>query len=89
MSRHNSRLGALRHCQIFTAIARKHIGVCRETLSVLQIDCLRFCRGLGMWKYYEWKQLPNFLLAAPVLSISFHAIYYYATAAPWRFITGP
>lgn len=33
---------------------------------------------MGPFNYFTLKQIPNFLLAAPILSISFYAIYFYA-----------
>ncbi|KAF4036220.1 Mannosyltransferase (PIG-V) [Phytophthora infestans] len=30
--------------------------------------------NVGLFRYYEWKQLPNFILAAPIFLLSFHAL---------------
>ncbi|XP_054823090.1 uncharacterized protein LOC129321378 isoform X2 [Prosopis cineraria] len=41
--------------------------------------------GVGFLRYFQLKQLPNFLLASPVLSLAFCSIYYYAKSRPQNF----
>ena len=45
------------------------------------------CRNVGFLHYFELKQLPNFLLAAPILLISASGIFHYFEADPVRFTT--
>ncbi|ORX89815.1 mannosyltransferase [Basidiobolus meristosporus CBS 931.73] len=41
----------------------------------------------GLFRYYEWKQLPNFLLAAPMVLLSFCGIWSYAAHDLLRFFS--
>lgn len=53
-------------------------------------DFLKFAlarRNVGFLHYFELKQLPNFLLAAPMLFVSATGILHYAKADPLRFAT--
>eukprot|EP00762_Andalucia_godoyi_P003532 ANDGO_04333.mRNA.1 GPI mannosyltransferase 2 len=43
--------------------------------------------GVGLFKYYTLKQIPNFVLAAPILYVSAIAIYRYVKKDPVRFFT--
>lgn len=38
--------------------------------------------NVGLFNYYEFKQLPNFLLASPMLSLSVYGIYQYTIENP-------
>lgn len=44
-------------------------------------------RGVGFLRYFQLKQLPNFLLASPILSLAFCSIYHYAKARPRNFFS--
>ncbi|GMH10277.1 hypothetical protein Nepgr_012118 [Nepenthes gracilis] len=41
--------------------------------------------GVGFLRYFQLKQLPNFLLAAPILSLAACSIYMYVKAGPTNF----
>ncbi|KAK9760005.1 ER membrane glycoprotein subunit of the GPI transamidase complex-like protein [Basidiobolus ranarum] len=41
----------------------------------------------GLFRYYEWKQIPNFLLAAPMVLLSFCGIWSYAAHDWTRFLS--
>ena len=43
--------------------------------------------GVGALKYYQWKQLPNFLLALPVLFLTCKTIFLFARRAPKTMIS--
>ncbi|XP_057956419.1 uncharacterized protein LOC131149729 [Malania oleifera] len=38
--------------------------------------------GVGFLRYFQLKQLPNFLLASPILSLAFFSIFYYMKSQP-------
>jgi phosphatidylinositol glycan class V len=44
-------------------------------------------RGVGFLRYFQLKQLPNFLLASPILSLALSSIIYYAKSRPEVFFS--
>ncbi|RKP19952.1 hypothetical protein ROZALSC1DRAFT_28507 [Rozella allomycis CSF55] len=48
---------------------------------------LIFCRDVGLFKYYETKQIPNFAIASPVLLFSLYSIYRFIIQYPKLFFS--
>lgn len=44
-------------------------------------------RGVGFLTYFQLKQLPNFLLASPILSLAFLSVVHYAKSRPQIFFS--
>lgn len=43
-------------------------------ISAMYVFVQREYWNVGVFRYYEWRQLPNFLLAAPMLALSVHSL---------------
>jgi len=61
---------------------------CSGSVPNIYSHCQKAYWGLGLWKYYQLKQLPNFVLAGPVLGLSVKASWLYGAADPVRFFSG-
>ncbi|EFC40230.1 predicted protein, partial [Naegleria gruberi] len=60
---------------------------CQSTLPHLYGYVQSKYWNVGLFKYYEFKQIPNFLLASPMILISLTAIYQYFSHDKMRFIS--
>ncbi|XP_044482746.1 GPI mannosyltransferase 2 [Mangifera indica] len=90
--------GALRCVCIFIPfIAFQVYGYCNLCLGLSPEELRPWCRaripllynfiqshywGVGFLKYFQLKQLPNFLLASPILTLALCSIIYYVMAQP-------
>ena len=52
---------------------------CNATLPSIYNHVQKDLWGLGLFSYYQLKKLPNFLLASPVVFLSFYSAYIYFT----------
>ena len=50
---------------------------CNKTIPIIYDHVQKENWGLGLFAYYQWKKLPNFLLAFPVIVLSIYSAYLY------------
>lgn len=62
--------GYMRHCN--HAISQQQPSWCRNDIRYFSLYgwTQREHWNVGLFRYYQWKQIPNFLLAAPILTLS-------------------
>lgn len=68
--------GFARHCQTDAVIKPSWCGENSWWFSLYGWTQHRHW-NVGFWRYYEFKQLPNFLLAAPILGLSIWGVVYW------------
>ncbi len=57
---------------------------CNKTLPFSYGDIQSKYWGVGFMSYWQIKQIPNFLLAAPIFAISFHSLKTYFKSLSWN-----
>ncbi|KAG6632648.1 hypothetical protein CIPAW_13G173600 [Carya illinoinensis] len=60
---------------------------CKARLPLLYNYIQSHYWGVGFLRYFQLKQLPNFLLASPILSLALCSIVYYAKSRPEIFFS--
>ncbi|CAO3662886.1 unnamed protein product [Umbelopsis ramanniana] len=60
---------------------------CQQSIPLLYQFVQKFYWGHGFLAYYELKQIPNFLLASPIIMISCYGIWSYFSFDKSRFLT--
>ncbi|KAM7263697.1 hypothetical protein ACFE04_001380 [Oxalis oulophora] len=78
--------------QVIVAAAFHCICVCVPFIAYQAYGYYNICHGsspdgsrpwgVGFLRYFQFKQLPNFLLASPILSSAFYLIIYYVKSRP-------
>ncbi|KDP38090.1 hypothetical protein JCGZ_04733 [Jatropha curcas] len=60
---------------------------CKSKIPLLYNYIQSHYWGVGFLRYFQLKQLPNFLLASPILSLSFFSILHYVRSQPEIFFS--
>ncbi|KAL9263819.1 GPI mannosyltransferase 2-like protein [Drosera capensis] len=60
---------------------------CKARIPLLYSFIQSHYWGVGFLRYFQVKQLPNFLLATPILSLAVASIYSYVKSEPNKFLT--
>ncbi|KAL5571113.1 hypothetical protein UlMin_020710 [Ulmus minor] len=60
---------------------------CKERVPLLYNYIQSHYWGVGFLRYFQFKQLPNFLLASPILSLALSSLVCYAKSKPEKFFS--
>ncbi|RDX68279.1 GPI mannosyltransferase 2, partial [Mucuna pruriens] len=85
-------VGALRSACIFAPfVAFQAYGYYNMCVGRSPDEIRPWCKaripGVGFLRYFQLKQLPNFLLASPILSLALCSVVYYAKSRPQNFFS--
>lgn len=78
------RRNHLQLCSISDSYASENSQVCIGNASQLYYNSYGYVQkkfwGVGFLRYYHWKQIPNFIMAFPILSIAMHTLFRFSRA---------